>query len=159
MLLAAHIAEDLVAPRMAHGVGLAQLAAILAFAHRRMIVRDLADLAAAHLVEARIAHVPGHGGAVLQHHQSEHAGHAAPLLVTARRAQNLIVGHRDGLANALLGGAGLALQAGAYTLHRNRRRLLARGLAADAIHHQENAALLVDVERVLVVAANAAWVA
>ena len=55
--------------------------------------------------------------------------------------------------------AGLPLQPRAHALHRNLRRLLARGLPADAIHHQEDAALRVHVERVLVVAPHAAGVA
>ncbi len=159
VLLAAHVAKHFVAPRMPHRIRFAQLAAVLALTHRRMIVRDLANFAAPHLVKPRIADVPGHRGAVLQHDQGEHAGHALPLRVGARRPQDFVVGHRDGLAYALLGSAGLALQARANALHRKRRRLFPRGLAADAIHHQEDAALLIDVEGVLVVTADASGIA
>src|ERR1035437_7818463 len=132
MLLAAHIAEDLIAARVAHGVRLAQFAVVLAFAHRRMIVRDLPNFAAAHLVEPRIANVSHHRRPVFQYGQGEHARHAGELRVSARRAQNFVVGHGDGLAYALLDGAGQPLQARAHPLHGDFRRLLAGGLPADA---------------------------
>ena len=74
-------------------------------------------------------------------------------------AQNLVVGDGDGFADALLGGAGLALQAGAHALDGDLRGLLAGGLPADAVDHQEDAALGVDVPRVLVVLAHPADVA
>ena len=83
----------------------------------------------------------------------------SPFRIGARGAQNLVVGHGDGLADALFGGAGLALQARAHALHGDLGGLLAGGLAADAIHHQEDAALGVDVERVFVVPAHPAGVA
>ena len=58
---------------------------ILALAHRRMVVRDLADLAAADLVQPRIAHVADDRRAVLQHREREHAGHPFPFGIGARR--------------------------------------------------------------------------
>ena len=114
VLLAAHVAKDLIAARVAHGVRLAQFATVFALADRGMIVRDLADFAAAHLVETRIAHVSHHGRAVFQHGEGEHARHAGEFGVGARLAQNFVVGHGDGLADALLDGAGLALEARAH---------------------------------------------
>ena len=73
--------------------------------------------------------------------------------------ENLVVGHGDGFADALLGGAGLAFQAGAHAVDGDLRGLLAGVLAADAVHHQEDAALGVDVQRVFVIAAHAAGIA
>ena len=74
-------------------------------------------------------------------------------------AQDFVVGDGDGFAHALLRGAGLALQAGAHAVHRDFGGLLARGLPADAIHHQEDAAVGVDVQGVFVVLAHAARIA
>src|ERR1035437_5379117 len=159
MLLAAHVAKNLVAARVAHGVRLAQLAIVFALAHRRMIVRDLADFAAPHLVEPRIAYVAHHRLAILHDDQREHARHPLEFRVGSRRPQNFVVGHGDRLADALFHGAGLPLQARAPPLHGHLRRLLAGSLPADAVYHQEDAALRVDMERVLVVAPHAARVA
>ena len=58
VLFRTHVAENLVAARVVHGFGFAQFARVFTLAHRRMVVGDFADLAAADLVETRIAHVP-----------------------------------------------------------------------------------------------------
>src|ERR1017187_10218948 len=159
MLLAAHIAKNLVAARVAHGVRLAQLAIVFALAHRRMIVRDLADFAAPPLVEPRIAHVAHPRRAILHEDQREHARHPLEFRVSSRRPQSFVVGHGDRLADALFHGAGLPLQARAHPLHGDLRPLPAGSLPADAVYHQEDAALRVDMERVLVVAPHASRVA
>ena len=66
VLFAAHVAEDLVAARMAHGLAFFEFARILALAHRGVVVGDLADGAAANQVEARIAHMADGGGPVFE---------------------------------------------------------------------------------------------
>ena len=154
-----HIAKYFIAPRMPHGVGLAQLAAVFTLADGRLVVRDLLNGSVPDLIQPRIPHMTHHGAAILQHRHGEHARHALPFRIAARRAQNLIVGHGDGLANALFGGPGLSFQARAHAVYRDRGGLFARGLSANAVHHQEDAALRVDVECVFVVAAHPARVA
>ena len=74
-------------------------------------------------------------------------------------AKNFVVGQRNGFADALLGGAGLALQARAHAFHGDLRGLLAGGVTADAVDHQEDAAVGVDVPGVFVVPAHPAHVA
>ena len=64
-------------------VGLAQLLAVLPLADGRMVVRDLPDLAAVDLVQARIADMADHGRAVFQHGDCKHAGHPAPSAAQA----------------------------------------------------------------------------
>src|ERR1019366_6136339 len=119
---------DFIAARVAHGLKLGQLAALFTLADGRMVVGDLANRAAADLVEARIAHVSYYRRTVLQHGQREHARHAFPLWVGTRRAQDFVVGHGDGFADALLGRARLPLQARAHALHGDLRGLFAGGL-------------------------------
>ena len=135
------------------------LVVVLALAHRRMVVGDFADLTAANLVEPRIAHVSHHRRAVVEHRHGKHAGHPLPFRIAARGAQNLVIRHGDGFAHALFRGAGLPFQARPHAAHGDLGGLLARGLPADAVHHQENAALRVDMQRVFVVLAHRARVA
>jgi hypothetical protein len=130
-----------------HGLGFAQLAAVLALAHRRMVVRDLADLAAADLVQPRIAHVPHHRRAVLQHRHRQHAGHALPTpdcRAPPRRISLLamVMASRTRCSTVPV----CRSRRARTRLHRDLRRLLARGLPADAVHHQEDAALGVHVQ-------------
>ncbi len=89
----------------------------------------------------------------------EHARHACHSGLARAALDDLIVGHGDGFADALFGGAGLPLQARADAPHRDLGRLLARGLPADAIHHQEDAAVRIEVQGVLVVLAYPARIA
>ena len=154
-----HVAVDFIAARMRHGVALAQLARVLALADGRVVVRQLVDLAAANLVEPGVAHVPDGEVALLHQRQREHAGHSLPLRVGARDIEYFVVGDGDGFADALLGGAGLPLQAAPDARLRNRRRLLARRLPAHAVDHQEDAAVHVVVDAVLVILADQARVA
>ena len=154
MLLGAHVAENLIPARVTHGLQLVQLARFLALADGRMVVGDFADGAAANLVEARIAHVAHHRGAVLQQDQREHAGHAFPLRIGTGGAQDFVVGHGDGFADALLGRAGLPLQARAHAPDGDLRGLFTGGLPADAVHHEKDAAVRVDVKRIFVVPAH-----
>ncbi len=58
----------------------------------------------------------------------------------------------------LLGGAGLTLEAGADAFDSDGGGLFAGGLSADAIDDQEDAAVGIEVEGVLVVAADASGV-
>ena len=145
VLLRPDIAKDFVAARMTHGFGFADFVVILALAHGGMVVSDLANLAAADLVKARIAHVADYGRAVFQNGDRQDAGHPLPFGIAARLPQDFVVGHGDGFADALLGGAGLAFEARADTAHGDLGGLFAGGLAADAVDHEENAALGVDV--------------
>ncbi len=82
-----------------------------------------------------------------------------PFGIFTGGAQNFVIGHGDGLADALLGGAGLALQARAQTGDGDFGGLLAGGLPANPIHHAEDAAVGVQVEGVFVIVANPPGVA
>src|ERR1039458_7885087 len=107
----------------------------------RMVVGDFPNPPAPDLVGPRIAHMPHHGRPVLEHRHRQDTGHALPFRIAARRRQDFVVRHGDGFADALLHGARLALQPRAHPPHGDLRRLLAGGLSADAVHHQENPAL------------------
>jgi len=151
VLLRADVAVDLVAARVLHGVGLAQLARVLALAHRRVIVGNFADGAGAELVQARIADVADGGAALLHQRGGEHARHALIFRVGAGHLEDFVVGDGDGLADALFGGAGLALEAAADAGLGDGGGAFAGGLPANAVHHQEDAALGVAVDAVFVV--------
>ena len=111
----ANIAEDLIAARVAHGFSFADLALVFALADWGMIVRDLADLAAAEMVEARIAHVADDGsavfkdgavfepGSIFEHGHGEHKSHAFPFGIGARGLEDFVIGDSDGFADALFG--------------------------------------------------------
>jgi hypothetical protein len=158
VLLGADVAEDLIAARMAHGFSFADLAFIFALADGGMIVRDLANLAAAEMVETRIAHVADDGRSIVEHGHGEHAGHALPFGIGLRSFEDFIIGDGDGFADALFGGASLALKAGTEALDGNGRGFFAGSLTADAIDDEEDAAVGVNVEGVLIVSADAAGV-
>ena len=145
---------------MAHGLGFGQFAGVFALADRRVVVRDLADLRRARIWYRResptcpITAEPFSSTATVSTQaMPSHSGLARAC------AEDFVIGHGDGFADALLGGAGLALQAGAHALHRDLGGLLAGRLPANAVHHQEDAAVGVDVAGVFVVPAHAAGVA
>ena len=98
------------------------------------------------------------GRAIIEHCHGEHASHALPFGIGARGFENLIIGDGDGFADALFGGAGLTLKAGAEALDGDGGGFFASGLAADAIDDEEDAAVGVDVEGILVISADAAGV-
>ena len=75
-VVAADVAEDLVAPRVAHGFRLGNLARVLALADRRVIVRQLPDAARRQLVETAVAHMPDRDPPIDDECQRQHAGHA-----------------------------------------------------------------------------------
>src|SRR5258708_7014868 len=132
MLLRADVAVHFIPTRMAHGFLFAQLAAVLALADGGMIVRDLTNAAAANLVEPGIADVSHYGLTVLDDDGGQYTGHAVPFRIAAGGTQDFVVCHGDGFAQALLGGAGLPLEARADPRYRDFRSLLAGGRAADA---------------------------
>src|SRR5581483_6029536 len=151
VLFRADVAVDLVAARVAHGFGFGQFVAVLALADGGMVVGDLVDLAAADAVEARIAHVADDGSAFFDDRDGEDARHTFPLGVAFGGAQDLIVGHGNGFADALLDGTALAFEARAQAGHGDLGGLFAGCLAADANHDEEDAAVGIDVERIFVV--------
>ena len=136
---------------MPHGLFFADLMGVLALSHGRMIVRDFMDFSVANLVQPRIAHMPDHGRTVIEHRHREHARHSFPFGIAARRTQNFVVGHGNGLAHALLGGAGLPFQTRAHPPDSNFGGLLAGRLPADTVDHEENAALRIHVQRVFII--------
>src|SRR5262249_11531557 len=73
--------------------------------------------------------------------------------------QNFVVGHGDGFADALLGGAGLAFEPPAHTFDRNRGGPLTCVLSANTVDHQEDAAIGIGVPRIFGVAADSPRVA
>ena len=143
---------------MAHGVGLGELALVLAHAHRRVVARHLDHAVCADPVEARVADVADRHHAVLDHGQRQDAAHAREGRALRAAAHDLVVRDRDRLAHAILDPPGLALETLLEEVDRDRSGGFARGLAADAVHHDQDAALGVHVDPVLVVVADHARV-
>ena len=71
--------------------------------------------------------------------------------IAPRQAQDLVIGDGNGFADALGRIPGLALQAIADHRERDVGGLLARRVPADAVDHQEDAALGIAMNAVLVV--------
>src|SRR5262249_35479124 len=127
---------------------------VLSFTDRGMVTGYLGDPTLPDLVEARIAHMPDYGRSVVEQDNGQDARHAAPFGMGARRPKNFIVGHRDGLRDTFRGASRLAFQAAANPGQRNLGRLLASSLTANAVDHDEDATLGVNMDSVLIVEAN-----
>jgi hypothetical protein len=147
----AHVAEDLVAPRVAHGLVLGQLASVLPRADRRVVAGDLLDLASAEAVKAAVADVADRRLVTVEDRHRKHAGHAGKTGIGLGALEDLAVGLRDGLAHQAVEVRGAAGEAGAEDVERGLRRDLAAGLAADAVDHGIDAALGIAEDPVLVV--------
>ena len=153
-LLRADVPKDLVAPRVAHRFGLGNLTRILPHADGRMVARDLRNGAAPDLVQPRIADVPDHRLAIRHHRHRQHACHPGELRTALRLFEDAPSGQRDAFADAFLDGAGRALQARQQLRFGDRRGPFAAGLPADAVDDEIDAALVVFVDTVFIVAAD-----
>ena len=99
---AADVAEHFVAPRMPHRLGFGDLAGVLAFADRRVIVCELDDARVGQLVETRITDMAD-GQAVLgQQRERQDTGHAGPFGRALGLGQDLVVRQDDGFTDATL---------------------------------------------------------
>jgi hypothetical protein len=136
---------------MAHRLGLGDLAGVFAHAHGRVVLRDLADLAAAQEIKAAVAHVADRRLVAVEHGHGEDAGHAGELGLGLGPLPDLFVGEGDRLADQPLGLGGAARQARAQHVDRGLGRDLAAGLAADAVDDREDAALGLGEDAVFVV--------
>ena len=157
--LRAHIAKDFVAPRVQHGFLFGQFARVFVFAHRRMVGGQLADGAVPDQVEARIAHVADGDLAVFHHRQGEHARHAAPIFARCCASSKMRLLARVMAVRTRSSGARHRRRSEVREcLHGGLGRQFAGGLAAHAIHHQEDAALGIDPVAVFVALAQQAGV-
>ena len=159
MLFRPHIAKHLVAARMPHRLGLAEFLVVLTLADGRMVMGDLLDFAAPDLIEPRIADMPHHRRAIIDQRQRQHARHPLPFGVGVRGCKDLVIRHRDGFADAVLGRPGLALQPGADPVHCDLGGLFPGGLPPNSIHYQEDTAFGVEMQRVFIVPAHLAGIA
>jgi hypothetical protein len=154
----ADVAEDLVAPRVRHGLAFAERAGILVFAHRRMVGSELADGAVPDEVEAGIAHVADGDAALFEQGEGKDAGHAAVLLALLGAAEDTVVGRGDGHFHAIPGGGGVPLHGLADSFHGGLGGQLAGCLPAHAIHHQKKTAGGIHPIAILVVFAQHAGI-
>ena len=88
---------------------------------------------------------------------SQNTSHSFPLVTRLGQAKNFVVGHRDRFANAVAKAAGLSFEPGSHPVHRYFRRLFASCLATNAIDHQKNASLDIEVKTIFVVGSQKAW--
>jgi len=144
---------------MAHGLALLEFARIFALAHRRMIVRNLPDLAALHQVERESPTWPMMAcpfssiASVSTQAIPFHSG----LLEAARRT--LVVGQRDRFANALFGRTGGTAPGAHARAPRDGRRPFTGSMPAMPSTTRKTPRSGIHPVRVLVVVAYAARIA
>ena len=158
-VVAADVAEHLVAPRMAHRFGLGNLARVFALADRRVVVRQLPDAVRRQLVETAVADMPDGDLPIDHERQRQHAGHAVVGRRFLRLPEDFVVGERDRLADALGRRAERTRQPGQDLGARDRGGDLAGGLPADAVDDREDPPIGIAQRQILVVGADAAGVA
>src|SRR5579884_2601312 len=83
----------------------------------------------------------------------EDAGHAVPFGTGMGLFVDLVVGERDGFAETVFRGTGLALEAFAQDFNRSFRCMLAGGLSAYAVDDREDAAFGIDIIAVFIIGA------
>ena len=74
-----HIAKNLIAPLVAHGLRFGDLLGVLQLAHGRVVFGDLTHPVRLDHVEPGIAHVADGHAVALQNRDRKNAGHALPL--------------------------------------------------------------------------------
>ena len=90
-----------------------------------------------------------------EHGQRQHAGHAVQPPIGLRLEEDFAIGERDRFADPDVRRRVLPLDPPLDPFSRDPRRHFARRVTADAVHHEKDAGLDVDVVDVLVVVANA----
>jgi hypothetical protein len=115
-----------------------------------VIARDLLYAVVPELVETRISNVADDRVAVLDDGNGEHACHAIPLEPRGGKTIDLVVGDRNGLADAIVSRTSLAFEASAQHGERDFRSFAAGGLSADTIDDHEQATVGIAVEPILI---------
>ena len=157
--VASHVAKNFVSTGVAHGLELIELTGIFAFADGRVIVGELLDRAGPQLVEPRIADVTDRDLAILDDGGGQDAGHSGPFRIGPREAVDLVVGERDRFAQPLLGRTGRPLESGTHLQQRGLGCNLPPGMATDTVDDDEDAAVGIAMETILVVLPDAARIA
>ena len=113
VILGADVTINFVAPSVAHSCYFVNFAAIFAFSYRRVIVRELANLARLDQIQPGIADLADGDLALFQNDYRQNASHASPRFIRLGEAKNLIICNSYRFTNTLGGCSGGALQAGA----------------------------------------------
>ena len=115
-IFGANVTVNFVAPWVAHSCYFVDFAAIFAFTYRRVVVRELANLAGFDQIEPGIADLADCDLALFQNDYRQNASHASPGFIRLGEAKNLIICNSYRFTNTLGGCSGGALQAGAQQM-------------------------------------------
>jgi hypothetical protein len=151
VLLGTYVPVDFIAAGMLHGLQFIEPAAILAISYGRVIVRDFANLAATQLVQPGIPNMTDSHLTLFNDGDRQNTSHPFPLVTRLGQAKNFVVGHRDRFTNAIGKAAGLSFEPGSHPVQSYFRRLFAGCLTTNAIDHQKNASLDIEVKTIFVV--------
>jgi hypothetical protein len=88
---------------------------------------------------------------ILNDGDSQNTSHPLPLVTRLGQAKDFVIGHRDGFTNAVAQAPGLSFEPGSHPVQSYFRRLFASCLTTNAIDHQENAPLGIQVKTIFVV--------
>ena len=144
------ISVHLVSARVAHGGVLAELLRIFQLTYRRVVSCDLFDLSRSEEIEPRVADVPHRNLIALDQCDGSHACHSGPLGIARGGLEDLRAGQRECFLDALVACTGAAGEPRGDDVDRNLRCSLARGMSAEPIHYQKDAALRIDEEAIFV---------
>ena len=82
---------------------------------------------------------------------SQNTSHPFPCVTRLSQAKNFVVGHCDRLTNAVAQAAGLSFEPGSHPVQGYFRCLFPGGLTSNAINHQKNAPLDIEVKSIFVI--------
>jgi hypothetical protein len=153
---AADVAKDFVSPRVTHRLHFGQLAAIFAIANRRVVVRELGDAARRKLVEPAVADVADDERGIADHGERQHAGHALHVRLERRSFQDALVGEQNRVAHTIVGRRIVDAHPAPHGVGRETGRDVAGGMTADAVNHQHEPGLRIQLVAVFVLLARTA---